>query len=67
MSTVAYAGQLAAVSPEAPSAETALTPGDRLRHSLIGLAIGIALFALAALAGLLFTAALFNYSVGALI
>jgi hypothetical protein len=67
VSTVAYTGHLAAIVAEPQSAETALTPTDRARHSLRGLAFGIALFAIAALAGVFFTAAVFNYAVGALI
>ena len=67
MSTTASTGLYGPAFAEPQLPESSLSPANRLRASLIGLALGIALAALAAIAGLLFTAAVFNYSVGELI
>ena len=60
---IALLGSTAAPSPT----DSTLSPAERFHSSLRGLAIGAALFLLAALAALFFTAAVFGYSVGALL
>jgi hypothetical protein len=61
-------GRSASATPsEQPAAEISLGRSHRLRLALLGIAIGIAGLALVGGLGLLFTSAVFGYSIGALV